>query len=44
MIVHGERRRCRLCGEPVTLDDPSDPMSWIHAVDANDLGDHTADV
>ncbi len=43
VIVQGSRRRCRLCGEPVVLDDPSDPMSWIHAEDANDLGDHTAE-
>jgi hypothetical protein len=44
VVVQGSRRRCRLCGEPVVLDDPSDPMSWIHAADANDLGDHTAEV
>ena len=44
VAVQGERRRCRLCGERVVLDDPADPMSWIHAADANDLGDHTAEV
>jgi hypothetical protein len=44
VVVQGSRRRCRLCGEPVVLDDPSDHMSWIHAADANDLGDHTAEV
>ena len=44
VVVQGSRRRCRLCGEPVVLDDPSDLMSWIHAADANDLGDHTAEV
>ena len=44
VVVQGERRRCRLCDEPVVLDDPTDPMSWIHAADANDLGDHTAEV
>lgn len=44
VVVRGQRRRCRLCGEPVVLDDPGDPMSWIHAEDANDLGDHTAEV
>jgi hypothetical protein len=26
------------------LDDPSDAESWRHADDANDLGDHTAEV
>ncbi|MBI4933844.1 MAG: hypothetical protein HY828_08200 [Actinobacteria bacterium] len=36
-------RRCRLCGEPIVLDDPSDAESWRHADDANDLGDHTAE-
>ena len=44
VVVQGERRRCRLCGEPVVLDDPADPMSWIHAEDASDGGDHTAEV
>ena len=44
VVVQGSRRRCRLCGEPAVLDDPSDLMSWIHAADANDLGDHTAEV
>jgi hypothetical protein len=44
VAVQGERGRCRLCGEPVVLDDPADPMSWIHAADANDFGDHTAEV
>jgi hypothetical protein len=44
VVVQGERRRCRLCGQPVVLDDPADPMSWIHAADANDFGDHTAEV
>jgi hypothetical protein len=43
VVVQGSRRRCRLCGEPVVLDDPSDPMSWIHTEDANDFGDHTAE-
>lgn len=38
-----EQSRCRLCGEPIVLDDPTDPMSWIHAEDANDQGDHTAE-
>ena len=40
----GERVRCRLCGEPAVLDDPTDGSSWIHAPDANDRGDHTAEV
>ena len=44
VVVRGERRRCRLCGEPVVLDDTLDPESWRHADDANDLGDHTAEV
>ena len=44
VVVHGGRRRCRLCGEPVVLDDTSDPESWRHADDANDLGDHTAEL
>ena len=44
VVLQGARRRCQLCGEPVVLDDRSDPMSWIHAEDANDLGDHTAEV
>ena len=44
VVVQGERRRCRLCGEPVVLDDTLDPESWRHADDANDLGDHTAEV
>ncbi len=44
VVVRGVRRRCRLCGEPVVLDDIADPESWRHADDANDLGDHTAEV
>lgn len=44
VVVQGERRRCRLCGEPVVLDDTADPMSWIHAADASDGGDHTAEL
>lgn len=36
------RQRCAACGEPVVLDDPDDPGSWIHAPDANDRADHTA--
>jgi hypothetical protein len=43
LVVRGGRRRCRLCGEPIVLDDPSDAESWRHADDANDLGDHTAE-
>jgi len=38
-----ERPRCSACREPVELDDPDDPESWIHWEDANDLGDHTAE-
>jgi hypothetical protein len=37
-----DRPRCAACGEPVVLDDPADPDSWIHAPDANDRADHTA--
>ncbi len=44
VVLQGALHRCQLCGEPVVLDDRSDPMSWIHAEDANDLGDHTAEV
>lgn len=44
VVVQGGRRRCRLCGEPIVLDDPSDAGSWRHADDANDFGDHTAEV
>ena len=43
VAVQGGRRRCRLCGEPIVLDDPSDAESWCHANDANDFGDHTAE-
>jgi hypothetical protein len=42
-LLWHERPRCRLCGEPIVLDDPDDLMSWIHAEDANDQGDHTAE-
>ena len=44
VVIRGERRCCRLCGEPVVLDDIVDQESWRHADDANDLGDHTAEV
>lgn len=44
LVVQGGRRRCRLCGEPIVLDDLSDAESWRHADDANDLGNHTAEV
>ena len=43
VAIRGERRCCRLCGEPIVLDDDADPESWRHSDDANDLGDHTAD-
>lgn len=33
---------CAACREPVELVDPDDPESWIHSVDANYFGDHTA--
>ena len=37
-----DRPRCAACGEPVVLDNPDDPDSWIHAPNANDRADHTA--
>jgi hypothetical protein len=43
VVVWGDRGRCRLCGEFIVLDDPSDAESWRHADDANDLGDYTAE-
>ncbi len=39
-----ERPRCTICGEPALLVDADDPQSWAHADDANDRGDHTAEV
>jgi|GEM_PF-3453717 len=36
------RPRCAGCGEPIELAYPDDPGSWIHAVDANYFGDHSA--
>lgn len=44
LIVRGERRRCRLCGEPVAFEDPDDPTSCYHSDDANDDGKHSAEV
>ena len=44
LLIRGERHRCRLCGGPVVLDDPADPMSCYHSGDAGDLGDHTAEL
>ena len=38
----GVRVVCADCGEPVELAEVDDPESWIHAVDANYFGDHTA--
>jgi len=38
------RPRCEACGQPVALADADDPESWIHADDANDWADHTAEV
>jgi hypothetical protein len=37
------RPRCKACREPIELDDPGDPSSWVHGEDSNDLGDHTAE-
>jgi hypothetical protein len=39
-----DRRRCDLCGEPVELAEAASPESWVHAPDANDWGDHTAEL
>ncbi len=39
-----DRPRCLVCGEPVELADVDDPDSWVHAADANDWADHTAEV
>jgi len=36
------RPKCAGCGEPVELAYPDDPQSWIHTVDANYFGDHSA--
>jgi hypothetical protein len=44
IMVRGDRCHCRVCGEPIVLDDPSEVESWRHADDANDAGDHTAEV
>lgn len=38
------RPRCSVCGEPTVLADDNDPESWVHAADANDWADHTAEV
>lgn len=42
LMDNEDRPRCADCGEPVELADPDDLESWIHAVDANYFGDHTA--
>jgi hypothetical protein len=36
------RPLCADCGEPVELTDADDSDSWIHSIDANYWGDHTA--
>ena len=41
--VEGERPRCELCGEPVSLADAAEAQSWVHSADSNDAGDHTAE-
>lgn len=43
VVIEGERQRCRLCSEPIVLDVEDDPDSWVHAADANDRADHTAE-
>ncbi|MCP4966056.1 MAG: hypothetical protein GY926_12575, partial [bacterium] len=42
--IEGERARCVICGEPVSLAGEADSESWVHAEDANDGGDHTAEL
>ncbi|MCP3935925.1 MAG: hypothetical protein GY708_11205 [Actinomycetia bacterium] len=42
--IEGERARCVICGEPVSLAVEADSESWIHAEDANDRRDHTAEL
>ena len=42
--ARANRRRCVLCGEPIVLGDPNDPESWVHAEDASDWGDHSAEI
>ncbi len=42
--AQSSRRRCVLCGEPIVLCDPDDAESWVHAEDASDWGDHSAEV
>lgn len=37
------RPRCRACREPIELEEPGDPGSWVHCEDANYWGDHAAD-
>jgi hypothetical protein len=41
-IQAADRVECTECGEPLVLASAADPESWVHAPDANDLGDHTA--
>ena len=43
LAVEGERPRCVICGEPSVLAEETDPVSWVHAEDADDGGDHTAE-
>ncbi len=43
LSVEGERKRCALCGEPISLADEADSDRWVHSEDANDGGDHTAE-
>ena len=38
--VADDRSRCRICGKPVELADPSDAASWAHAGGRIDLADH----
>jgi hypothetical protein len=42
--ARANRRRCAACGEPIVLCDPDDPESWVHAEDAGDWGDHSAEI
>ena len=42
--ARANRRRCVLCGESIVLGDRNDPESWVHADDASDWGDHSAEI
>lgn len=41
--ARANRRWCAVCREPIVLCDPHDPESWVHAENAGDWGDHSAE-